>query len=230
MQDSARMLAGQGVAALIFDFRGHGLSEGTLDGNQAEDAVDAWNTLKQLPEVDESRMGLVGHSLGALSAIIAAGKVDSPKALVTLSCPPPITNDTYPGLDEDFGRWGRKHSHVVEVPNRGTLPWLSGIPAVAARIWMYATRHYVRIHGKQFVEGMIKANIAEVLGKLNNCAKLFVFCEGDSITPYNKSVLVYEAACEPRERFLSRGKHGTPIARGHLRSQWTSWIAESLLD
>src|SRR4030042_1120254 len=81
------------------------------------------------PEVEGKRMGLIGHGRGALPAIMAAGKVDSPKALIALSCPPPITDQTYPGLHDDFGRWGRKHSHVIEVPNQGTLPWLSGISA-----------------------------------------------------------------------------------------------------
>ena len=230
MQDSARIMASQGVATLIFDFRGHGASEGAVDGRQAEDAVDAWNTLKQFPEVDNDRMGLVGHSLGAMSAIMAAGKVDSPKMLIALSCPPLINKETYPEMTGDFGQWGSKHSHIVEYPRQGTPPWITGITAIFVRLWMYLSHDHVRIDLKKFVEGMVQMNMADVLSELDNCAKLFVFCENDSITPYHKSVLVYEAACAPKMKFLGKGNHSAPITSGRLRSQWTSWAINSLLD
>lgn len=230
MQDSAKVMASQGIATLIFDFRGHGTSEGAVDGMQAEDAVDAWNVLKQCPEVDENRMGLIGHSLGAMSAIMAAGKVDSPKMLIALSCPPLINKETFPEMPEDIGHWGSQHSHVVEYPRQGTLPWLTGITAILARLWMYVTRNHVRVDVKKFVEGMIQMNMAAVVSNLEDCAKLFVFCEGDNVTPYNKSVLVYEAACEPKVKFLGKGHHSSPIMSGSLRLQWTDWAINSLLD
>ena len=90
MEPSARIMAGQGIATLIFDLRGHGSSEGAVDGKMVEDVVDAWNFLSVFPEVDGKRMGLIGHSLGAMSAIMAAEKVDNPRALIALACPPGI--------------------------------------------------------------------------------------------------------------------------------------------
>jgi alpha-beta hydrolase superfamily lysophospholipase len=54
MQDSARIIARRGIAAFIFDFRGHGNSEGAVDGKQPDDAVDAWNVLRQFPEVTKT--------------------------------------------------------------------------------------------------------------------------------------------------------------------------------
>lgn len=70
-------MASQGVATLIFDFHGYGFSEGVADGRMVEDIVDAWNVLSQFPEVDKKRMGLIGHSLGAMPAIIAAENTPS---------------------------------------------------------------------------------------------------------------------------------------------------------
>jgi hypothetical protein len=175
-------------------------------------------------------MGLIGHSLGAMSAIMAAGKVQSPKALIALACPPSVSeNELLAHASANYGQWGSRHSHIVEYPRQGCPPWITGITAVIARLWMYATHNHVRIDVKKFLEGMPRMDMAKVLGKLDNCAKLFVFCEGDTITPYNKSVLVYEAACEPKMKFLSKGQHSTPLMRGNLRSQWTDWAVQALL-
>ncbi len=45
MEPGARIMAAQGIATLIFDFRGHGTSEGTADGKMVEDIVDTGMTL-----------------------------------------------------------------------------------------------------------------------------------------------------------------------------------------
>ena len=230
VKNSAKIMAEQGIATLIFDFRGHGSSEGALDGRQAEDAIDAWNTLKQFPEVDKSRIGLIGHSLGAMSAIIAAGEVDSPKMLVALACPPIIDEKMLADATANFGHWGREENRIVEFPKHGSFPFLTGISAVIARLWMFLCRYYARIDVKKFTEGILRLNMTEVVNKLDNCAKLFVFCEDDIITPYTKSVLVYEAACEPKVKFLARGNHSTSIGRGSLRSRWTTWAVDTLHD
>ncbi len=86
MESSALLLVNKGIATIVFDLRGHGFSEGCLDGNFEADVIDAWRMLTNLPEVDSSRIALIGHSLGALASILAA-KIVKPKAIVALSCP-----------------------------------------------------------------------------------------------------------------------------------------------
>jgi pimeloyl-ACP methyl ester carboxylesterase len=230
IQASAQILSQQGIATFIFDFRGHGASEGVVDGKMVDDVVDAWDTLKRFPEVDKNHMGLVGHSLGALSAITAAGRVESPKALIALSCPPIIDEAMLAEATSNFGRWGRRDNPVVEFPRHGTLPWFKGIAGVVFRIWMYLAGYHVRIDLKKFVRGLLKLNTAEIVSKLENCTKLFVFCEGDTTTPYLRSMPVYNSASEPKVQLLAKGHHGMPIVRGNLRSQWTSWAVNTLYD
>jgi pimeloyl-ACP methyl ester carboxylesterase len=226
---SAKMLARQGIASTIFDFRGHCTSGGSVDGKMADDVFDAWNVLKDMPEVDQDRMGLGGHSLGAMSAILAAGRVRDPKVLFALSCPPHMTGENFPELTREFGRWGSRHNHIIEYPREGAFPWLKGIEAIGARVWMYLFGYTVRVEVRSFFENSFATRMDDVLCKLTNCNKLFVFCEGDTVTPYNKSILVYEGACEPKIRIVSKGGiHTTPIMRGNLRSQWINWVATEL--
>jgi pimeloyl-ACP methyl ester carboxylesterase len=76
-------LARHGIAVLRFDDRGAGQSEGepvelsdatTLD--LADDAQAAAEFLAMQPEIDEERVGLLGHSEGALHASIVANRSD----------------------------------------------------------------------------------------------------------------------------------------------------------
>ena len=229
MEPAARIMSAQGIASLIFDFRGHGASEGAIDGKMAEDVIDAWNILCQLPEVDSQRMGIAGHSLGAMSAIMAADKVDKPRALVALACPPEIDSPLPIGGEKNFGRWGREFKVIVEYPKHGAFPWLKGIAVLIFRVCMYVGRFNVRVDWQKFVDAFPQIRMSAVLEKLEDCSKLFVFCEGDRVTPYRKYALVYESACEPKELILAKGGfHTTPLLSGNLRSQWTGWMVKTL--
>lgn len=68
----ASTLSDAGIASLRFDKRGVGASEGSFLTagffDNVADATAAFTTLRELPEVDESRVVLVGHSEGALIA------------------------------------------------------------------------------------------------------------------------------------------------------------------
>jgi len=68
-------LAAGGCAALRFNFRGTGGSDGAFDQGKGEqdDARAALAWLAALPEVDERRLGLVGYSFGAVVAAEVAG-------------------------------------------------------------------------------------------------------------------------------------------------------------
>jgi alpha/beta superfamily hydrolase len=67
-------LAQHGFAALRFNFRGVGASEGEFDRGKGErnDAVAALAHLASLPEIDAKRVGLAGYSFGAIVAAEAA--------------------------------------------------------------------------------------------------------------------------------------------------------------
>jgi pimeloyl-ACP methyl ester carboxylesterase len=231
IEPCARMMTIQGIATLIFDFRGHGASEGAIDGKMAEDVVDAWNFLSQLPEVDSKRMGLAGHSLGAISAIMAAEMVDNPLALVALACPPEANSQLPADESSNFGRWGQNSNAIIEYPKQGAFPWLKGIAALICRVWMLLCCFKVRVDWQKFLEAFPQMKMSEVLRKLDDCSKLFVFCEGDRVTPYQKYAPIYETACQPKELLLVKGGfHTTPLLRGNLRSQWTSWMVKTLTD
>jgi hypothetical protein len=69
-------LAARGCAALRFNFRGTGASQGSFDAGagEQEDARAALAYLATLPEVDGKRIGLSGYSFGAMiAARVASG-------------------------------------------------------------------------------------------------------------------------------------------------------------
>jgi len=232
LEPSAKIMASQGVATIVFDFRGHGSSEGLVDGKMPQDVADAWETLAQFPEVDSDRMGLVGHSLGAMSSILAASDIYSPKMLISLSCPPELSPELVNEEPEKIGRWGHDEgSNFVEYPRQGAFPWLKGVAALLCRAWMYLGGFSVRVDWEMFIVNLPKLKMSHVLEKLDRCSKLFVFCDGDTVTPYQKSGVLYEIACEPKRLLLMKGGvHTTPLLPGTVRSQWTSWAVRTLMQ
>lgn len=92
LEPFARVFAGRGVAAFVFDYRGFGAS-----GGGPRQLVDPWRQLEDWaaaiafvrgrPDLDASRLGLWGSSLGGGHAIIAGardGKVSAVVAQVPL--------------------------------------------------------------------------------------------------------------------------------------------------
>jgi hypothetical protein len=84
-------LTRQGIAVLRFDDRGVGGSEGDVTSattrDFAGDALAAVAFLKSRPEVDTARIGLIGHSEGALVGPLAAVESEDIAFLVLLAAP-----------------------------------------------------------------------------------------------------------------------------------------------
>ncbi len=83
---TARRLMAEGMAVLRFDFRGSGESEGdfrdmTISG-EIDDALTAIDFMRQQPEVDANRLGLVGLSMGGCVAASVVGRTPRIKTLV----------------------------------------------------------------------------------------------------------------------------------------------------
>jgi hypothetical protein len=83
-----RAALNSGFAALRFNFRGVGESEGTHTGGQAEpdDVKAACAFLAEQPEIDAGRVALAGYSFGAAMALLASPDV-SPTGLALVSLP-----------------------------------------------------------------------------------------------------------------------------------------------
>jgi hypothetical protein len=84
-----RELSHKGMAALRFNFRGTGASEGTHGEGIAEqqDVASALTFLGSLPEVDEDRLGVVGYSFGAFVGLAAGMRDQRVKALAAIAPP-----------------------------------------------------------------------------------------------------------------------------------------------
>jgi hypothetical protein len=68
--DFARACAGGGLAALVFDARGHGESPGPLDGRAIDDIARMTDLLRERAGVEA--VGLRGSSMGGYLALVAA--------------------------------------------------------------------------------------------------------------------------------------------------------------
>jgi len=91
-----RYLHAAGFHCLVFDVRGHGDSPAeTLPVNVpefADDTIAAVRWLQARPDV--SGMGVVGHSMGAAGAIVAASREPSIGAVVSISSPADLVRMT----------------------------------------------------------------------------------------------------------------------------------------
>ena len=75
----------RGYAVLLIDFRAHGESEGrycTYGDHEAEDVASALAYLRQRGDVDMQRVGLMGLSLGGITALLAAARYDAIRAVM----------------------------------------------------------------------------------------------------------------------------------------------------
>ena len=76
-----------GFAALRFNFRGVGASQGSHDKGRGErqDVAAARKYLRSQPEIDATRVGLAGYSFGAAMAVLSVD--DGTRALIAVSTP-----------------------------------------------------------------------------------------------------------------------------------------------
>jgi dienelactone hydrolase len=86
---AAEALVAEGIASFLFDFTGHGESEGTKEestqAQQIDDLRAAISALEDFDEIDTTRLGLMGASSGALLALLLAAESQKIRALVLRS-------------------------------------------------------------------------------------------------------------------------------------------------
>ncbi|GAC1431797.1 MAG: hypothetical protein NVS4B1_32980 [Ktedonobacteraceae bacterium] len=94
MIQRAAFLYKHGYNILLFDFQSYGRSQGelsTLGMVESEDIVAAISYVQHFPKTRYSKIGVLGLSMGATAAVLAAADSHSIVALVAESCPTDAT-------------------------------------------------------------------------------------------------------------------------------------------
>ncbi len=126
----SRYLMGLGIASLRFDFRGSGESEGDYSemtlSREVEDAQEALNYLRDLPEIDSSRVSLFGFSMGGLVAALTAPIAKPYKVLLLAPATPEIMlkrmpHGQIPPTIFDYGGWPVGRAFWLELPELDPL-------------------------------------------------------------------------------------------------------------
>ncbi|HLK56150.1 MAG TPA: alpha/beta hydrolase [Chthonomonadaceae bacterium] len=172
----AEILHRAGYAALLFDFRAMGESEGDLSSigyHEVEDVRGALDYLESRPDTADLRVGGLGLSLGAAVAVMTAAQDTRIRAVVAEA--PYAT--LHKALDARF--------RVVMGPLG---------PQVARPVLWWAKR-WVQAEAKDV------APLA-VVGQIGPRALLLIQGKRDLLVPWQDAVALYEAAQEPRELWL----------------------------
>ena len=228
MRPSAQILARRGIATLTFDFRGHGQSDGIVDENVSRDAIAAVKYLASHPKIDPQRIALVGHSFGAMAAILGASKLNDLRALVCISSPGRQEGQLKGNMATTLEKLTNMGSAIKEYPRGGSLPVVEGIWGILSRLWMWLRGYRFRINWQLLLNlgGKLKAIRVEGLGTF---PKLFVHCKGDKAAPYEEMLGLYQRVEPPKELLVANwGFHALPLFPGRLRGGWISWLVSKL--
>lgn len=88
----AEDICGEGWGVFVFNFRGCGVSEGNLDMlGWTRDLRAVIDYLYSLPEIDKSRLSLLGFSGGAAVSIVVAAEDTRVSLVVACACPSEFT-------------------------------------------------------------------------------------------------------------------------------------------
>lgn len=120
----AEHLAKNGYLAIRFDPTGSGKSEGTIEydyrlSTYLNDIDTIVTYLKHQDLVKPNAIGLWGHSMGGMLAIIYAAEYDVVKAIGAVSPPMFIGSSTW--MKELIPEWEKKGKVVIETASRGKI-------------------------------------------------------------------------------------------------------------
>ncbi len=149
----AERICREGLAVLIFNFRGTGASGGNLDIlGWTRDLRAAIDYLWALPEVDRSRLSLLGFSGGAAVSVYVASQDKRVSSIAACACPAGFTFftkvDEPQSVVDHFRRIGtiRDRDFPRSIPD-----WLSGFREVSPIKYIagIAPRPLLLVHGSQ---------------------------------------------------------------------------------
>jgi uncharacterized protein len=205
-----RMLTSWGYAAMRFDFRGCGESEGEKSRviclEQVADVKAAVTYLGNRRDIDGTRIAAVGSSFGAAVAIYAGG-VDERLAAI-------ISSGGWGDGETKFRRqhatpeaWGR-FSRMMDEGKRAKadgrtlmVPRYDIVP-IPPHLRTNLASNSIMEFPFDTVESMYEFRANEVVGKIAPRPLLLLHSSNDSVTPTEQSVRLFEHARQPADLHL----------------------------
>jgi fermentation-respiration switch protein FrsA (DUF1100 family) len=197
--DFARAARAYGLAALTFDNRGHGETDGDLGDSAAGDLRRLAEMLAEREDVDAERIAARGSSMGGLLAIHAGAEAEV-NAVIAI-CPAAEWM-----LLEDVQR-------VAE----GRPP----APGSALT--------EMRIDAPALVRWLESNDVEEAVRRLGTKPLMLVHARGDEVVPPSHSERLYELAEEPKRLLmLEGGTHRSAQHDAEVQGESLRWLVRAL--
>jgi uncharacterized protein len=195
--DYARAALAHGFAALTFDNRGHGETEGLLGPGVIADLQRLARFVAERPEVDERRVAVRGSSMGGLLAIHMAAASDAVAAVVAI-CP------------------ASEKMMLTSV-----RPVAEGKPPPPG-----SYLEAMRIDANALVAWLEEHEVGDAVERLGDKPLLLIHAKGDEQVAYQHSEELHARAAEPKRLLLLEGgDHRSAQHDAELQGESLRWLA-----
>ncbi len=204
------MLAEWGYAALRFDFRCCGESEGPPSRvvclEQVEDVSSALSYLASRPDIDGTRIAACGSSFGAAVAVYTGGVDERVAAVISTGGwgdgetkfrrqhASPEAWARFTRMMED-GRRAKKEGRTIMVPRFDIVP-------IPPHLRTNLAHNSIMEFPFDTVESMYEFRANEVVGRIGPRPLLLLHSSNDSVTPTEQSIRLFEHARQPTDLHL----------------------------
>jgi alpha-beta hydrolase superfamily lysophospholipase len=225
-----RALLRAGVQVLTFELDGHGDNPRPLCIHSIEECVPAaLRFLREQPEVNGARVGMMGVSLGGACALHAAARDPAIRAVATISTPHSVCMDDWNRLLEALGVLNPEllPSCLEATPNR-LLEFLGTSMRVASTLDAAAHEEMDLLHPGTLTTIDAVVRHLDPLGaaaSLSETPVLVVNGEWDQITPAWQAEDIYYRAAGPRAIALVPRRNHFTIMTSRLAVETTvNWF------
>ncbi len=234
--EPCRMLTAMGYAAMRFDMRGCGDSEGEFGRiiclEQVEDTKAAHAFLAARPEVDPDRVGALGSSFGAAVSVYTAGVYDKIAAVVSSGGwgdGERKFRGQHPG-DEAWRRFtdmlagGRRHR---EMTGRSLMVPRYDIVPIPPHLRGNLAAGSVDMFPAETAQSMLDFRADDVVGRIAPRPLLLLHSAADSVTPTEQSIEMFRRAGQPTDLHLTADTDHFMFAEDNhrVRNILGDWLA-----
>jgi len=224
----ARELAARGMAALIFDLRGHGQSDGVYGEDPVGDVLAARALLASEPHVDAGLVAVVGHSIGGRLALLAAAQ--EPSIAVVVALAPASDSGAKKLLERLDGLPPSPDGTVYHYPDIRQVPGMDPFRSAWETAYMRRKGYRAVVDWQKIAYSWDQRPLASIMDSISPRPVLLLQCLWDDKVPLRDTLTLYRRAKSARTLILSPwGVHASACNSTLLRQLWIGWLVRRLI-